>query len=125
MEQKENIHVIEASLIEKEGIPPVQGKIVKISPLGFLFQMIGTSKLLIGDQAMIQFKLPSAETQFNESVKVMKAYLRWAEPKAGQGYSSDIKSNLKVQLLEFHFLQITPHRKGLIETFLEQTAPKE
>lgn len=125
MEQKENALNIEASLIEKEGLPEVQGKIVKISPVGFLFQMIGTSRLMISDQATVNFKLPNSEIQFSEVVKVMKTYLRWAEPKAGQGFSSDIKSNIKIQLLEFHFLQISSQRKGQIETFLEQTAPRE
>lgn len=125
MDSKETAQIFDATLVEKEGLPAINGKVMKISTVGMLFQMIGTTRLMLGDLAQVVFKLPNSEFVFSEQVKVMKTYLRWAEAKAGQGYSSDIKSNVKVQLLEFHFLQITAHRKGLIETYLEQSGPKE
>ncbi len=122
MEHKETFHPFEASLIEKEGVPPVIGKIVKISPVGFLFQLIaGTSGLLLGDHTTVQFQVPGSGLLIAESVKVIKSYLRFADTKVSAS-NFDPKSNLKIQIFEFHFLHISEHRKTLINTFNDQNA---
>lgn len=123
MDSKDQGKILDASLIEKDGVPALSGKILKIAPIGCIFQMVGTSGLKVGETAKIQFKIPPFDTLLEEPVKVIKTYLRMVEPKAGQGYSPDIKANLKLQMLEFHFLQLSGHRKTLIENFLNDSDP--
>lgn len=124
MDSKDQGRILEAGLIEKDGTPALVGKILKIAPIGGLFQMVGTSGLKVGETAKIQFKIPPYDTLLEEPVKVIKTYLRLVEPKAGQGYSPDIKANIKLQILEFHFLQLSGHRKTLIENFLNDSDPQ-
>lgn len=126
MEQREpHAYSFDADLIEREGVPAIKGKIVKITDVGFLFQMTGTTGLLLGATAKIQFKVPGSDHLIIEKVKVMKSYLRWADPKGGATSATDIKSHVKIQMFEFHFLNLSTHRKSIIASFLDQNLAKE
>lgn len=109
MEQKTGHPTIPAQLIFKEGTPAVEGRILKLTQLGVLFETVGTTSLLLGDSATIQFQFPEKDTVLQELVKVMKTYLRY----------SDQKANLKLQMFEFHFTAISNLRKSQISAYLE------
>jgi hypothetical protein len=125
LDPSESLSPFDANIIEKDGAPAIPGKILKISPVGFLFQLVGSTGLKVSSLVTVQFQLPGSNFLVSQPAMVVKTYLRWAEAKPGQGYHVDVKSNVKVQMFEFHFTQLSNDVRSLITKYLEQDTGKE
>lgn len=106
------VPVIEAYLIVKEGAPPLKGVISRLSSLGCIFQMSGTTGLVPGSTAQIQFLPPGIGILWTESVRVMKSYYKMGD---GSVASSESSYNTKTQIIEFHFTAMDPSRKSYLD----------
>lgn len=93
---------------------PIPGTIVKMTGLGFLVQLTQpgqTQSWQTGDRLQAQFSLPKPAIGFDEPIKVVKAYLKWAQQPGS-------KDKIKLQIFEMHFLSLAGPKKSVIEQFV-------
>ena len=87
----------------------MQGKILKLTSVGVLFQIPEVSDIKVNDQFRLGFVLPGGNKAFNERVTMIKAYSKY-------DVSRD-QSRVKVQIFECHFLDLALNKKTVIDQF--------
>ncbi len=103
------VYPIATSILTPASPTPVRGEILKLTNLGFLVQVATPQNWQTGDRMQVQFELPGVARDYDEPVKVIKAYLKWV-----QGPSE----KLKVQIFEMHFLSLAASKKLVIDQFV-------
>lgn len=105
-----SVYPIATSLLTPASPTPIKGEILKLTNLGFLVQVVTPQNWQTGDRAQVQFQLPGVARDYDEPVKVIKAYLKWAQSEGAE--------KVKVQIFEMHFLSLAASKKLVIDQFV-------
>jgi hypothetical protein len=103
-------------VIKGEGIPPVKGKVLKLTDVGFLMRTVVEHHFKVHDNHQVRFELPVVHHSFNEKVKVIKTYDS-AEAKGP-------KEIVKLFTIEMHFLELSKRKREEILKFIKAIGQK-